>query len=990
MKAGNRLDFCIVVPGMAFHGNSDKEQSLGGSESAGLYMARALAKKGHCVSVFCNCSKPGVYDGVDYLPMNLWDEATSNNPHDVLIVQRMPQGFSRKRASRVNLCWLHDMAQHRAAGQFAGVAWNVDRYIVLSDYHKQQVQDATGLPDGAFFKSRNGIDLSLFDDSLFEDNPRNMKQMIYAARPERGLDVMLDHILPRILKKDPEASLVIAGYENYADHMRPFYERIDARMKEFGDRVKHLGYLNKREFYRALAGSACYVYPTPSLEPGFERFNEISCIAAMETQAAGTPMIASSRGALPETLDEYSNVIVEGDPQEGDAFFDRFADHAVNLLGDEGLRNSSGNAARAHALQSFDWDEVAGDWLDLVTDIFAENNDNPVRRFVHSVEQNDVLVAERELALHTDRIRSSNIARKSLDIYDQHYSKLLNPELYAKRYHELGENISLDEVKRSIDDTPKSQRFAYLMNQKIIEGAKVLDYGSWAGHYALNLANLRPDVSVVGIDASKAAVKIGNNFAQQLNLSERCNFVHGRAPISIEDTAELNTSQDFDFAMLFEVLEHIPEPWVTLDAVEAQCKFGATVAITVPFGPWELMQHEHVHKYQHLWNFDLHDMREMLQNKDQLNVTMRYAGTCPKTDEPVGWYLATYVHRKERPAVAIDVERKAKMMRPRQTISANMIVGGELGSNIAAWGIQPVIDIVDEVVIADCGMNEVARTACEHFGVRVVEGVDPNREGFDAARNIALKAAEGDFCLWFDGDEHIVDATALPKYLRNNCFDAYQVVQNHLTIENDHDHDLPARILRTRLNPDGRTYRFFGVVHEHPEFELGKGPGYTICLHDLQLAHVGYLTSAERNKRFDRNLPLHLIDREQNSDRSLSRLFIIRDNNIRAKRLIQQFGHVTKEARDLLEESVQIGREDFLGNAEQFGRSKWLQYYSEALKILGRGATVAFGMAGDNNGDGNVSVDKLQIGHFETIEDAERELCSRLRSECAKYFREDW
>ena len=80
------LDIAMLMPGMAFQGDTLEKKSLGGSETAGLYMARELARLGHRVFAFSNTDKPGEYDGVNYLSLNLWSQYVNFSPHDVTIV----------------------------------------------------------------------------------------------------------------------------------------------------------------------------------------------------------------------------------------------------------------------------------------------------------------------------------------------------------------------------------------------------------------------------------------------------------------------------------------------------------------------------------------------------------------------------------------------------------------------------------------------------------------------------------------------------------------------------------------------------------------------------------------------------------------------------------------------------------------------------------------------------------------------------------------
>ena len=45
----------MLVPGMPFNGDTLDEKSLGGSETAGLSLAREFSRMGHHVCMFANC-----------------------------------------------------------------------------------------------------------------------------------------------------------------------------------------------------------------------------------------------------------------------------------------------------------------------------------------------------------------------------------------------------------------------------------------------------------------------------------------------------------------------------------------------------------------------------------------------------------------------------------------------------------------------------------------------------------------------------------------------------------------------------------------------------------------------------------------------------------------------------------------------------------------------------------------------------------------------
>jgi NADPH-dependent 2,4-dienoyl-CoA reductase/sulfur reductase-like enzyme len=52
--AKHKLDMAFLVAGMELYPDIMKEKSLGGSETAGIEMAHAMARRGHNVKLFCN------------------------------------------------------------------------------------------------------------------------------------------------------------------------------------------------------------------------------------------------------------------------------------------------------------------------------------------------------------------------------------------------------------------------------------------------------------------------------------------------------------------------------------------------------------------------------------------------------------------------------------------------------------------------------------------------------------------------------------------------------------------------------------------------------------------------------------------------------------------------------------------------------------------------------------------------------------------------
>jgi UDP-glucose:(glucosyl)LPS alpha-1,2-glucosyltransferase len=189
--------------------------------------------------------------------------------------------------TKKKVLWMHDIATKRGMQRaFDNMAWSIDEVWAVSEWHRQQIHKVTGYPLENIKAARNGIvPVSTIDA------PHSDRQLIYAARPERGLDNL---IMPGgIMDQLPEFNLKVCMYDHFPEHMRDYYNKIMARMREMPN-VEFLGPKPQAELRQIIRDSAAYIYPT--------QFEETSCILAREAVEQGTPFLTTKVGALPETL----------------------------------------------------------------------------------------------------------------------------------------------------------------------------------------------------------------------------------------------------------------------------------------------------------------------------------------------------------------------------------------------------------------------------------------------------------------------------------------------------------------------------------------------------------------------------------------------------------------------------------------------------------------------------------------------------------------
>ena len=369
------MDVVIYTEGLPFDGRTPFERSLGGSESAVVFMARELARRGHRVRVFCNRESgasavelpkqrgPSLYDGVEYADLTEFPEFVETGSCDVFVCCRHLRGLAAPVRSKVNVLWAHDAIPKPVARQMMSLMYKVDRLMVLSEFHKEQFGRHLSVPDARYVVTRNGVDPELVEEAV-EGVERDRNRVIYTSRPERGLEVLLE-MWPELKQRRPELKLAVAWYENPgADGQMADYLAALRRAAEALPGVELLGALSKKELYREIAGSGLMVYPAV--------FPEVSCISMMEAAACGTPVVASRYCALKETVaDGETGVLVPGDPGSGE-YQRRFVEAVVGLLGDEKRWGEMSEAARRRVEERYRWAAIAEEWEGVLEGVLGE------------------------------------------------------------------------------------------------------------------------------------------------------------------------------------------------------------------------------------------------------------------------------------------------------------------------------------------------------------------------------------------------------------------------------------------------------------------------------------------------------------------------------------------------------------------------------------------------------------------------------------------
>jgi glycosyltransferase involved in cell wall biosynthesis len=220
---------------------------------------------------------------------------------------------------------------------------------VISDFVGAEVCDAFGLPPGRVRRAYPGITGAHGGNAKAGQARAGADRYVLALgqlEPRKNLP-MLVRAFDRI-DGDPDLALVIAGPDGWARD--EFFAAVSVARR--GDRVRWLGYVSDAERRDLLAGASVFAYP--SLYEGFG-------LPPLEAMAAGVPVLASNRGAIPEVAGDAALFV---DPTDVDAL----AGGISVLLDDPDRRDAAIRSGRKRA-ERFSWASAVEGFVEMYTTV---------------------------------------------------------------------------------------------------------------------------------------------------------------------------------------------------------------------------------------------------------------------------------------------------------------------------------------------------------------------------------------------------------------------------------------------------------------------------------------------------------------------------------------------------------------------------------------------------------------------------------------------
>ncbi|MFD7235403.1 glycosyltransferase family 4 protein [Streptomyces syringium] len=221
------------------------------------------------------------------------------------------------------------------------VARRLPSVLTVSGSSRQEIVDHLGVRDERIHVVHIGADTQLFSpDPAVAEVPGRIVTTSSADVPLKGL-VFLIEALAKVRTENPDAHLVVVGKRAEGGPVAAAIERYG--LEKAVEFVKGITDAELVDLVRS-AQIAC----VPSLYEGFS-------LPAAEAMATGTPLVATTGGAIPEVAGPDGETCLAVPPGDAGAL----AAALGRLLGDAGLRRRLGAAGRERVLARFTWEQAA-------------------------------------------------------------------------------------------------------------------------------------------------------------------------------------------------------------------------------------------------------------------------------------------------------------------------------------------------------------------------------------------------------------------------------------------------------------------------------------------------------------------------------------------------------------------------------------------------------------------------------------------------------
>lgn len=361
-----------------FDGTSLRSRACGGTETAIVYTAEALARSGCHVTIYTNTDTSHDVEGVEYCSAVSLGDTIARQQFDAFVVVRHLAPLLIPITTRCLAYWAHDNASqpfmHGMFGFTRGNGVNqksvrvlglselnpvIDVVLAVSRWQRFDIAEQVGVPLDRIKVIGNGLQPGLFERQAGVGDRSPI--ILYSLPPDRGLE----HLLPIYkMAKSRVPDLELHAYSRstiYSTSVEEDQQLHGHLYCELGATpgVRHFDPIDQRSLAAAMSRGMFYVYPTTTCET--------FCISLLEAKAAGLVPFSSPVGAIPERIRHgVDGVLVAGDPA-ATATQAQFADQIVELATTPQKREQLAQQATLEANSNENsYDTVAQRFLDAI------------------------------------------------------------------------------------------------------------------------------------------------------------------------------------------------------------------------------------------------------------------------------------------------------------------------------------------------------------------------------------------------------------------------------------------------------------------------------------------------------------------------------------------------------------------------------------------------------------------------------------------------
>tara|TARA_B110000438_G_C15793768_1_gene641929 strand:- start:910 stop:1893 length:984 start_codon:yes stop_codon:yes gene_type:complete len=200
---------------------------------------------------------------------------------------------------KINVLWMHHFVNQKEAKNLGSRDFinKIDWIVYNSNWNLEQHIKYFNVPKNKTIVIRNAI-----EKISFEEKPSNKISLIYHTTPWRGLKILLKvfkNLNLENVELDVCSSTIIYG-KKFDAVLGKKYEDLFNDCKNTKN-VNYFGFLKNNKIIEKL--KKVHIFAHPSIWP------ETSCIAAIESLAAGCEVVTTNLGALSETCSPFGKII---------------------------------------------------------------------------------------------------------------------------------------------------------------------------------------------------------------------------------------------------------------------------------------------------------------------------------------------------------------------------------------------------------------------------------------------------------------------------------------------------------------------------------------------------------------------------------------------------------------------------------------------------------------------------------------------------------